>query len=352
MSQIILKRKDASGMLKSYKEVYDLSPLSSIEEEYQGIILRIVKKSILGCNYCNSYIRGIKKSYDSAGMSLISLPLILQNIFNCLAEFYNEEDEIKLKSGNGWVKYATLVWSIITIIVQTVLIIKECKREENMDKHMQTLTQSVINEENEKLKNKYFCEISKDGNFDIIINKINNNDNSKIKYKNCFSKYVINIPNVNEAQLLSDCIYFEIFSKMDEEIVLLLLVYFIVIENSNKEKLQKFFRISGIISLSIPVYNFYYPENTLKKFNLYFVITNALIIIYNIFNFYLNIKNQKRSIINLINQLFISKGYFINITDEIISIFALKDEYIFNKNIKRIGDINEFNQRKCNLLLA
>ena len=34
--------------------------------------------------------------------------------------------------------------------------------------------------------------------------------------------------------------------------------------------------------------------------------------------------------------------------DDIISIFALKDEYIFNNNIKRIADIDEI---KCNLLL-
>ena len=352
MSQIILKRKDASGMLKSYKEVYDLSPLSSIEEEYRKIILRIVKKSILGCNYCYSYIKNKKKSYERVCLSLISLSYNLHSLLDSLTDFYKGEDEKNLNNGNDWAKYITFAWTIITLVQQMVLIFKEDKKEENMKKYMEIFTQRAINEENEKMKNKYFCEISKDGNFDIIINKINNNDNSQIKYKNCFSKYVINIPNVNEAQLLSDGIYFEIFSKMDEEIVLLLLVYFIVIENSNKEKLQKFFRISGIISLSIPVYNFYYPENTLKKFNLYFVITNALIIIYNIFNFYLNIKNQKRSIINLINQLFISKGYFINITDEIISIFALKDEYIFKKNIKRIGDINEFNQRKCNLLLA
>ena len=96
------------------------------------------------------------------------------------------------------------------------------------------------------------------------------------------------------------------------------------------------------------MYNFYYPENTIKNLNLYFFITNALLAIYNIFNFNLKNKNQKRAAISLINEIFISKGYFINMNDDIISIFALKDEYIFNNNIKRIADIDE---RKCNLLL-
>ena len=348
MSQIILKRKDASGMLKSYKEVYDLSPLSSIEEEYRKIILRIVKKSILGCNYCYSYIKNKKKSYESVCLSLISLPYNLHNILDSLTDFYKEEDEKNLNNGNGWAKYITFAWSIITLVVHMVLIFKEDKKEENMKKYMEIFTQRAINEENEKMKNKYFCEISKDGNFDIIINKINNDNNSQVKYQSYFSKYVINIPNVDETSLVANHIYSAIFSKMDEEFVVLVMVIFIAIENSNRKKLLKFIQISVIISIIIPLYNFYYPENTIKNLNLYFFITNALLAIYNIFNFNLKNKNQKRAFISVINEIFISKGYFINMNDDIISIFALKDEYIFNNNIKRIADIDE---RKCNLLL-
>ena len=348
MSQIILKRKDASGMLKSYKEVYDLSSLSSIEEEYRKIILRIVKKSILGCNYCYSYIKNKKKSYESVCLSLISLPYNLHNILDSLTNFYKEEDEKNLNNGNGWAKYITFAWSIITLVVQMVLIFKEDKKEENMKKYMEIFTQRAINEENEKMKNKYFCEISKDGNFDIIINKIHNDNNSQVKYQSYFSKYVINIPNVDETSLVANHIYSAIFSKMDEEFVVLVMVIFIAIENSNRKKLLKFIQISVIISIIIPLYNFYYPENTIKNLNLYFFITNALLAIYNIFNFNLKNKNQKRAFISVINEIFISKGYFINMNDDIISIFALKDEYIFNNNIKRIADIDE---RKCNLLL-
>ena len=259
MSQIILKRKDASGMLKSYKEVYDLSSLSSIEEEYRKIILRIVKKSILGCNYCYSYIKNKKKSYESVCLSLISLPYNLHNILDSLTDFYKEEDEKNLNNGNGWAKYITFAWSIITLVVQMVLIFKEDKKEENMKKYMEIFTQRAINEENEKMKNKYFCEISKDGNFDIIINKINNDNNSQVKYQSYFSKYVINIPNVDETSLVANHIYSAIFSKMDEEFVVLVMVIFIAIENSNRKKLLKFIQISVIISIIIPLYNFYYP---------------------------------------------------------------------------------------------
>ena len=348
MSQIILKRKDASGMLKSYKEVYDLSSLSSIEEEYRKIILRIVKKSILGCNYCYSYIKNKKKSYERVCLSLISLSYNLHNLLDSLTDFYKGEDEKNLNNGNGWAKYITFAWTIITLVQQMVLIFKEDKKEENMKKYMEIFTQRAINEENEKMKNKYFCEISKDGNFDIIINKINNDNNSQVKYQSYFSKYVINIPNVDETSLVANHIYSAIFSKMDEEFVVLVMTIFIVIENSNRKKLLKFIQISVIISIIIPLYNFYYPENTIKNLNLYFFITNALLAIYNIFNFNLKNKNQKRAAISLINELFINKGYFINMNDDIISIFALKDEYIFNNNIKRIADIDE---RKCNLLL-
>ena len=348
MSQIILKRKDASGMLKSYKEVYDLSPLSSIEEEYRKIILRIVKKSILGCNYCYSYIKNKKKSYERVCLSLISLSYNLHSLLDSLTDFYKGEDEKNLNNGNGWAKYITFAWTIITLVQQMVLIFKEDKKEENMKKYMEIFTQRAINEENEKMKNKYFCEISKDGNFDIIINKINNDNNSQVKYQSYFSKYVINIPNVDETSLVANHIYSAIFSKMDEEFVVLVMVIFIAIENSNRKKLLKFIQISVIISIIIPLYNFYYPENTIKNLNLYFFITNALLAIYNIFNFNLKNKNQKRAAISLINELFINKGYFINMNDDIISIFALKDEYTFNNNIKRIADIDE---RKCNLLL-
>ena len=348
MSQIILKRKDASGMLKSYKEVYDLSSLSSIEEEYRKIILRIVKKSILGCNYCYSYIKNKKKSYERVCLSLISLSYNLHSLLDSLTDFYKGEDEKNLNNGNGWAKYITFAWSIITLVVRMVLIFKEDKKEENMKKYMEIFTQRAINEENEKMKNKYFCEISKDGNFDIIINKINNDNNSQVKYQSSFSKYVINIPNVDETSLVANHIYSAIFSKMDEEFVVLVMVIFIAIENSNRKKLLKFIQISVIISIIIPLYNFYYPENTIKNLNLYFFITNALLAIYNIFNFNLKNKNQKRAFISVINEIFISKGYFINMNDDIISIFALKDEYIFNNNIKRIADIDE---RKCNLLL-
>ena len=348
MSQIILKRKDASGMLKSYKEVYDLSSLSSIEEEYRKIILRIVKKSILGCNYCYSYIKNKKKSYERVCLSLISLSYNLHSLLDSLTDFYKGEDEKNLNNGDDWAKYITFAWTIITLVQQMVLIFKEDKKEENMKKYMEIFTQRAINEENEKMKNKYFCEISKDGNFDIIINKINNDNNSQVKYQSYFSKYVINIPNVDETSLVANHIYSAIFSKMDEEFVVLVMVIFIAIENSNRKKLLKFIQISVIISIIIPLYNFYYPENTIKNLNLYFFITNALLAIYNIFNFNLKNKNQKRAFISVINEIFISKGYFINMNDDIISIFALKDEYIFNNNIKRIADIDE---RKCNLLL-
>jgi K+-sensing histidine kinase KdpD len=265
-----------------------------------------------------------------------------------LTDFYKGEDEKNLNNGNDWAKYITFAWTIITLVQQMVLIFKEDKKEENMKKYMEIFTQRAINEENEKMKNKYFCEISKDGNFDIIINKINNDNNSQVKYQSYFSKYVINIPNVDETSLVANHIYSAIFSKMDEEFVVLVMVIFIAIENSNRKKLLKFIQISVIISIIIPLYNFYYPENTIKNLNLYFFITNALLAIYNIFNFNLKNKNQKRAFISVINEIFISKGYFINMNDDIISIFALKDEYIFNNNIKRIADIDE---RKCNLLL-
>ena len=256
MSQIILKRKDASGMLKSYKEVYDLSPLSSIEEEYRKIILRIVKKSILGCNYCYSYIKNKKKSYERVCLSLISLSYNLHSLLDSLTDFYKGEDEKNLNNGNDWAKYITFAWTIITLVVQMVLIFKQDKKEENMKKYMEIFTQRAINEENEKMKNKYFCEISKDGNFDIIINKINNDNNSQVKYQSYFSKYVINIPNVDETSLVANHIYSAIFSKTDEEFVVLVMVIFIAIENSNRKKLLKFIQISVIISIIIPLYNF------------------------------------------------------------------------------------------------
>ena len=124
MSQIILKRKDASGMLKSYKEVYDLSSLSSIEEEYRKIILRIVKKSILGCNYCYSYIKNKKKSYERVCLSLISLSYNLHSLLDSLTDFYKGEDEKNLNNGNDWAKYITFAWTIITLVQQMVLIFK------------------------------------------------------------------------------------------------------------------------------------------------------------------------------------------------------------------------------------
>ena len=344
MSQIIFKRKDSSKKSNSYKDIYDLEPLSSIEREYHENILRIIKKSILGSNFYYSYAYPNIKSYITQSLSLISLCFFsAPELLNFLFNVNKGENESKLEN------YASFVWSIISLIINIILIINDFKKTKSISKYMEFSTQLAIIEENEKMKGKYFCQISNDGNFNVEIKK-NSNKNFEIKNKNYFFKYMINLPNINSTSLLIDCLYYEMFSEIDKEMVNLIIYLFDLIEDKNEKKFKKFFRNIKIISMFIPFFNFFWPEKTINNFNLICAFTISLLIAYNIGNYTLTIKRQKRLVINDINKQCYKIGYFINLNDDVISICVLKDEYKFNNNIKKIGDNNERFGRNINLL--
>ena len=56
-SLLKINRRDKLNKIDSYTKIYDTKILSYINKKYQLSILRIIKKSILGCNFCYSYTK-------------------------------------------------------------------------------------------------------------------------------------------------------------------------------------------------------------------------------------------------------------------------------------------------------
>ena len=224
MSTIILQRKDTSGLLDSYLKVYDTKSLSSIEKEYQHNILRIIKKSILGSNFIYSY----NKYYiffsaicfiSSIKSLFIDTPELIFKFFknkftNEIIDALEENKTEQKKETWSEIFYFMLFKYSMTIIINIAMLVYIKYKTKKIKKYMEKYTQCSISQENEMIKEKYFCKISENGNFDIQINQGENLAN----YKNneIFFDYVINIPNIENAK---DFLYYKSFQPKEKEIV-------------------------------------------------------------------------------------------------------------------------------------
>lgn len=328
MSTIILQRKDTSGLLDSYLKVYDTKSLSSIEKEYQHNILRIIKKSILGSNFIYSY----NKYYiffsaicfiSSIKSLFIDTPELIFKFFknkftNEIIDALEENKTEQKKETWSEIFYFMLCKYSMTIIIK---------------KYMEKYTQCSISQENEMIKEKYFCKISENGNFDIQINQGENLAN----YKNneIFFDYVINIPNIENAK---DFLYYKSFQPKEKEIVVTMYKLLEEIKKKNEQKFYKFVLLLLAFLFSIIIFVFT-PEQTNLDIIHYTSIFSLLLFI-KVKTFMKN-KKQQELVILVLNVLLFKDGYYFYINNDIISIFYLKEDYRNNMSVSEIKKINE-----------
>ena len=182
-TKVKLIRQDKFNKLDSHTNIYNTELLSSFKEEEKSTFLKIIKKVILGSNFTYYY------SINYLVWEAISDILILFSfIFNSVLF-----DQLYL---NKFFILIAIIIIFIPIVIFFILFYKSKKRKIN--NYMKNTTQCAIKEENNiLLKNKLFCEISKD-DFDILIKETDKDLDLGIKNEDIFFDYVLNFPNENE----------------------------------------------------------------------------------------------------------------------------------------------------------
>ena len=358
MSALILKRKDHLNRLNSYVHAYDMKPLYSIDSEYRTNILRIVKKSILGTNFTFWYSK--HSAFITAIINFIILntcfvifPQLLyhsKDIENLIDDLIEQAEE--MENSNNYQFLSKKIYSsdfifrlcISNLIDSFILIAYTLNyryKEKIINKYMETYTQCSIESENSKIKDKYNCTISSDGNFKIEIKLSKNEKSSDSNYllyknKNYFFEYVINFPNL---KLASNYLYWKAFLPKEKEIVNRILIISNEIENKYKKKLFKFILLLIAVLLFIPFLKYYSYKANLDYLN-YF----SILILWLFFqvNIHYNQSNEQIEKVSSLNDEYIKNGYFISINSYMISIFYLKEKY---RNIESLGVLAELNKK-------
>ena len=340
MTSLILHRRDKLNKSNSYLEIYDLKPLSLIENEFKNNILRIIKKSILGTNFCYRHKRHSIFISLIVNFFIINTYLMLHNLyFNNAKEFIeidlrdtNENNTEKKKTlpinGINYI-YKLSINNFIDIGIFLLLSFIYKYKEEKLKKYMETYTQCSINQENDSIKKKYFCEILNNDNFDIEIKDMKNNKhNYDIKNEKIFFEYIINIPNIRK---ISDLLYNQIFTEKEKEIIRYINI---ICDEIDFKYIKKMIFIYISIISGICIFNFSLEKDL-------FLISIITIIIFAQGELFFKNRNSQIKIIDKLNTLYIKDGYFIYINSDIISIFYLKEEYKINGDITEIKKLNE-----------
>ena len=352
MPTIILQRKDTSELSDSYLKVYDIKNLSSIDKEYHQNILRIIKKSILGSNFIYSYIK-----YDII-FSMLSFISTIKSLFiagpKLIFKFFKkklnneiidtlEENKIEPKE-ETWSKYFCDLFSyyFIEIILLIVMSLYYKNKTKKIKKYMEKYTQCAISQENEMIKEKYFCKISGKGNFDIEINQGEN----LACYKNdeIFFDYVINIPYIMKAK---NYLYYKSFLPLEKEIIVLIQNLLKELEIKNNEKFHKYMLMLLALLFGIIIYVFTPDQQNLDIIHYIGIFSFLLYIKIKIF---MKNKKQQELLISLLNDSLFKNGYYFYINNDIISIFYLKEVYRNNIALSEITKINEKFLKKYNLI--
>ena len=224
---IKLKRRDKLYKLNSCINIFDINELSSIDKQYHMNILRIMKKAILGSNYCYSYSKNNIFASAIANFIIINtcfviLPQIIFNSLNIIqsneeiGNLSEEEEKALLINIRNEFFFRLTISNFIDIPIFVILGILYKFKERKINKYMKKYTQYAIKEENDILnKNKIFCKISSD-DFDIEIKKSKKKLNNKNNKEEYFFKYVINFPNLRR---ISNFLYSKSFNQKEKEII-------------------------------------------------------------------------------------------------------------------------------------
>ena len=344
-----LPRQDKINRLNSYINVYDTKQLSSIDKKSNMNILRIIKKTILGTNYCYWYTKNNLFASAIANFVIINTCFVLfpQIIFNTfhmkkiLEDFENtKQDEKKPLTLDGSDFLFRLSMSnFIDIALFATLALYYKYKERQINKYMEIYTQYALKEENDILiKNNIYCEITSD-EFDIEIKKSKKklilNSNIEQNKQECFFKYVINYPNVKDVSLF---LYHKIYTEKEKEIIININAICDEVDYKYKRKLIKFILIIASIIICFSVFSYISAKKKLDLINYFGIFSLFIYVQLNIF-----FKNKKEQInfVSLLNERYFKDGYFIYINNDIISIFYLKEDYRINADIKTINELNE-----------
>ena len=355
MSLMILERNDKLKMSSSYISVYKINKLYKIKTHFRKIILRVIKKTLLGTNYIYFYSNQSIIFVALFNLIIINLNFLLfPQLINITKSYINDnEPDVndidkdlnnnseyhKLFNPNKLFKKIIhlFILNLFDIIILLIKIINYKYKQKKINNYMKKYTQCAIGIENEIIKNKYNCVLSKDGKFNIEIysTKNKNNENIKILYMNImkdkyFFEYVINIPNV---RILSRYLYKKIYLPKEKEIINRIIGISNEIEYKYKKKLLK---ILICILLYIPLINIFMD---VKKINYFGILILLLFVERN--NFFKN-KNEQIQRVSLLNNEYINNGYFIYINNDIISIFFVKQQF---RNIESIEIVKKLNEK-------
>ena len=351
---IKLKRRDKLYKLNSYINIFDINELSSIDKQYHMNIFRIMKKAILGSNYCYSYSKNNIFASAIANFIIINtcfviLPQIIFNSLNIIqsneeiGNLSEEEEKALLINIRNEFFFRLNISNFIDISIFVILGILYKFKERKINKYMKKYTQYAIKEENDILnKNKIFCKISSN-DFDIEIKKSKKKLNNKKNNEEYFFKYVINFPNLRR---ISNFLYSKSFNQKEKEIINNINYVCDEIDFKYKKKLIKFIIVIISVLVCIPIFSFLSEKKKLDILNYLGIFSLFLFVQWNIF---LTNKKEQINYVNLLNERFIKDGYYIYINNDIISIFYLKTEFQISKDISKIKKLNEKLMKKIEI---
>ena len=343
MPYITLKRTDNSLKQNSYINIYNTEDLYKINSKLRKILLRVVKKSILGTNFIYYYSN--QALFVSTIFNIIIMNLnflISPKIFYQSKQysFYSDDNKEQKQENNNNNKqyyiFRFIIMNLTDFLFLLVLIFNYKYHQNKINNYMKKYTQFAIEEENEHLKNDFFCQISNNDIFSIeIYTKNKKKKKTKINEK-YFFEYVINFPNV---KLLSYYYYKKALLQKEKEIINNIINISNEINNKYRKKILNFIIIIALILIFIPlIKKFSKDEKATDVIN--YVGMLFLIIFVDRDNFFKN-KSEQIEKISLLNNDYINDGYFIYIDNDIISIVFLKEKYRNKESLEKIKKLNE-----------
>ena len=343
-----LVRKDRYLPNKSFVKIYDTRSLYKMKDKYRISILRIVKKTLLGTNFCFWYSK--HDAIISAALNFVvinicfilfpkilfkSIPKIQQTKVISTDEKNNISVFSEEPSKKSKIFLRVLISNILDLICLSILVFGYKRKQKKISKYMKKYTQCSLISENYKIKKHYHCLISKDDNFNIEIHKSKKVNNNKFENKNIFFEYVINLPNI---RFLSNYLYRKIFSLKEKEIIDKIMMISNEIEYKYKKKFVNFLFLTIGFMLILSFMGLMKEKNKYEFFNYLGILLLSLFVQNDIYS-----KNKKEQLnrISELSEEYLNDGYFIYINEYMISIFYLKEEYKNDESLDNIKQLNE-----------
>ena len=341
---LILKRNDEEERKLNYTKIYDLSIIDTIpyinQEQKYSILIEI--KKILLCT--NKYIEicNIKEIFNYILMSIV--------IFIIYAVFFSPSIQIYLltEQQSNDLQYFTFTKKFFYYnISQFVEIIFRLCFNYYRKKITNKIFLFYARNELKKIQDDFVIDID-ENNFDLIISKYkykyydNKFENSDENEEINFYQYVICYPNVR---------YYDWDQKIlnEKEKIICNLIKSNIRNIEDNFILKYSFSVAIIIVLYIVAFYFL----TLANVIIYFILMFILFSFTKIISIILSNHMKKSLIINeeLLSMLYMSQGYLISFSTNVILIFKLKGNYencdinylndIYKKFYKQIIIINE-----------